>query len=589
MTSASTRLTLWSAPLLLSLLAACGGSDDEKSTNVSSSSSAEATASFQAPAVGTLLNSTDCELKYYYRVANTGSGTDPRLREQWYLNNTAQYNDTVAGEDLNVQGAWSAAGKGENIRVAVIDDGLELTHDDLAPNVINGASYNYISGRTGWARGSVWPMPCASDDTHGTAVGGIIAARDNNGIGVSGVAPRASLVGYNSLATNEDSDVLSSLIRDTDITHIYNNSWGATDFGHATAPTPSRATFKTTIENGLKNGRGGLGSIYIFAAGNGAHDGDYSPLDGNVTLPGTLAICATNASGKRSYYSEPGPNLLVCGTSGDRGTQPAVTTAEPQNSYTNAFNGTSAAAPMVSGVAALVLQANPQLTWRDLRLVLAKSARKVDPTNSGWTTYNGYNYNHLYGFGVADAEAAVALARTWQSVGGSSTLKQCGPYSVTVNGAIPEANTLTINSSYLSTMYDTLKLNEPAPGGISSAITIPADCDISAIEHVDVNVVTTGSNGSGSHPQGGELQISLTSPAGQTSTLTVPHPCYADGALGTTQARCQGFDNFDFGLTRHIEEPAVTSTNRNWTLNAVDRVAQDTGNLQSWSLTLYGR
>lgn len=590
--ASASRPTRWSAPLLLALLAACGGGSGNGGNPLDNNGNNNGGNTTPPPALGTLLNSVSCELKYYARESPAPRvGTDPRDSRLWHLHNTGRYTGSVAGEDLRITNAW-ASGKGEGIRIAVIDDALDVTHEDLIPNVVPNASFNYVV-RSDWKRGSVYPLPCLANNRHGTQVGGVIAARDNNAIGVAGVAPRARLVGYNALSSNTDHDVLDALTRDIAHNHVYNNSWGAADIGHFTVPAPSLAAYHTALNTGLRDGRGGLGSIYIFAAGNGAQVGDYSVYDGHVSHFGTMAVCATNAAGKRASYSEPGPNLLVCAPSGDDLPEeapalPAIDTSVPQNTYgDNDFNGTSAAAPMVSGVAGLVLQANPSLSWRDVRLVLAGSARKVDPADPGWTEYDGYHFNHKYGFGVVDTDAAVRLARTWKTVGGSAAVKQCGPYRLSVNAAIPENNTFTLNDAYLETMYDTLALAQPARGGISSKISIPASCNIERIEHVDVRMQVTGTSGRGAHADAGNLQISLTSPAGQTSTLAVPHPCLVES--DDSLVACTGLNDFSFGISRHLQEPAATSLSRDWTLNVVDRIKNDQGNLAAWELTLYGR
>ncbi len=580
MTPPSLTPSLRTVPLLLAtLLASCGGSGDSGG------------ASSNTPYQGTLLNGTKCAVRYYAQSQPPQSaGTDPLYLTQWYLKNTGRltgYSGLAAGEDLQVENVWASGLRGENIRVAVVDDGLEVTHQDLAPNVVEGASYNYVNDGS-WQRGSPWPLPCYANQFHGTAVGGVVAARDGNSLGGRGVAPRTSLVGYNAMATDRDSDMLDALVRDQARNHIYNNSWGAEDNGQFSAPT-SKAAYAGTILNGLRNGRNGLGSIYTFAGGNGGAKGDYSVLDGNVNVLGTIPVCATNAAGKRAPYSEPGPNLLVCAPSSDMGQEngsslPDVTTTALRNDYLTTFNGTSAATPMVSGVVALMLQANPNLTWRDVPLVLARSARQVDPTNAGWTSYGGYHYNHEYGFGVADATAAVQLARSWQSVGDSSTLRQCGPYSATVNQAIPE--TTPVSDALLQNPFaDASSLSKAAINGLTSRISA-AGCGIQHIEHVDVVLTATDDTGARAHPSAGDLQITLTSPNGQTSTLTTPHLCYNTSGQRTN---CQGLVDFSFGISRHLEEPAISGTSGDWTLVAADRRTGNTGRLRNWSITLYGR
>ena len=601
-----------------------------------------ASLALDAAALATLpaqLGWTNCALKYPRPQAAPVSkaGADTYLSLQWHLENTGPlpgYPSMKAGEDLRVKPVWNAGLRGEGIRVAVLDDGLEVTHEDLWPNIVTGSrNYRTEAGMIGLSvtsGGKVaglegFPMPCSSDDTHGTSVAGLIAARDGNGTGVSGVAPRAQLVGLNILASNFVADTLDALSHDLDRNHVYNNSWGATDNGHLATPEPNWSSYNDTLRNGLKTGRNGLGAIYVFSGGNGAIQTDYSSLDGGVSAMGIVNVCATNAMGKRAPYSERGANLTVCAPSADAtdDQQPEVTTTSVQNDYTHTFNGTSASAPMVSGVIALMLQANPKLTWRDVPLILARTARKVDEQDGGWRDYRsplGYaqgrydvlHYSHHYGFGVANADAAVQLARTWKSVGGSDTLKACGPYTTTVDAAIPETGIVTQQAvsqtakstkndtqarTYFGALYqlsNTLDYQTAPANSLRSAVEIPAECDIRHIEHVDVKVTVTAANGQGSHPNTGDLQMALQSPLGTVSTLMLPHACTdlntaAFGAPELLVERCGGLNNFTFGVRRHLEEPVASGDNRRWELVTADRVQGGEGQLKDWSITFYGR
>ena len=601
-----------------------------------------ASLALDAAALATLpaqLGWTNCALKYPRPQAAPVShaGADTYLSLQWHLENTGPlpgYPSMKAGEDLRVKPVWNAGLRGEGIRVAVLDDGLEVTHEDLWPNVVTG-SRNYrteagMFGLSATSGGKVaglegFPMPCSSDDTHGTSVAGLIAARDGNGTGVSGVAPRAQLVGFNILASNFVADTLDALSHDLDRNHVYNNSWGATDNGHLATPEPNWSSYNDTLRNGLKTGRNGLGAIYVFSGGNGAIQTDYSSLDGGVSAMGIVNVCATNAMGKRAPYSERGANLTVCAPSADAtdDQQPEVTTTSVQNDYTHTFNGTSASAPMVSGVIALMLQANPKLTWRDVPLILARTARKVDEQDGGWRDYRSplgnaqgrydvLHYSHHYGFGVANADAAVQLARTWKSVGGSDTLKACGPYTTTVDAAIPETGIVTQQAAsqtakstkndtqartYFGALYqlsNTLDYQTAPANGLRSAVEIPAECDIRHIEHIDVKVTVTAANGRESHPNTGDLQMALQSPLGTVSTLMLPHACTdlntaAFGAPELLVERCGGLNNFTFGVRRHLEEPVASGNSRNWELVTADRVQGGEGQLKDWSITFYGR
>ena len=147
MTPPTLSLSLRTVPLLLAaLLASCGGGSEDSGG-----------ASSNTPYQGTLLNGTNCTVRYYAQSQpSQRAGTDPLYLTQWYLKNIGRltgYSGLAAGEDLQVENVWASGLRGENIRVAVVDDALEVTHQDLTPNVVEGASYNYVSDGS-WQRGS---------------------------------------------------------------------------------------------------------------------------------------------------------------------------------------------------------------------------------------------------------------------------------------------------------------------------------------------------------------------------------------------------------------------------------------------------
>ncbi len=544
------------------LLAGCGGGGNSPAPTPAG-----------PPSVGSQLNESSCFYQYTLTSNTLLSGADPRFGEQWHLTNTGQSGGT-AGEDLDVAPVWQQAlgtttNKGNGVRVAVIDDSVEVTHEDLVANVAAGESYNYRPAK----RGNTYPLPCFEDDSHGTAVAGIVAARDGNAVGVAGVAPRSTLVAYNALATGEDADVADALTRALSANQIYHNSWGSPDNGRLNA---AEQTFVNAIENGIVNGRQGKGAVYVFSAGNGGcyvldtnsncQSDDNSNFDGYVNKKGVIAACAVDDRGRAPSYTEPGANILICGPSG--GSSSGITTTFPRNTYRpgpggnpSAFSGTSASAPMVSGVVALMLAANPALTWRDVRLVLARSARQNDAADTGWVSHVGdnvtYHFNHKYGFGVADAQSAVALAKTWTSVGGSSSLVACerAEWSRTVNQVLPDAPV----SGAPTTVADSLAV----AGG---------DCAIRKLEFVEVKLTTT-------HSYSGDLRVRLVSPNGLASDLAVERQCPGDGDA------CGAFGGWAFGSVRHMDESPVG----NWRLEVTDAVAVDTGTWNSWSIRFWGR
>ena len=238
--------------------------------------------------------------------------------------------------------------------------------------------------------------------------------------------------------------------------------------------------------------------------------GDHSNLDELANYYAVTAVCAVNEVGERSLYSETGANLWVCAPSNDlrrdeegerlyRGT----VTVEHGDRYTNDFGGTSSATPVVSGVAALMRSVNPDLSWRDLKLILAATARKSEPDNPDWEDGGQkylserdaevYEHNHEYGFGVVDASAAVGMAVDWTSV--------------------PRMRTGSVHtdSQYTDLEVEIEDANEL--GEITRhLVPLKVDAEIDFIEFVEVNVEFD-------HESFRDLYIWLVSPSGTVSTL----------------------------------------------------------------------
>ncbi len=500
-------------------------------------------------------------------------GPDPLLARQWHLRNTGQTFGTP-GEDLNVAGplgAWALGTNGSGVRIAIVDDAIETAHPDLAPGFVfvNGLFHNY---RIGAAPGSL-PLPYWLDDDHGTAIAGLALARDGNAIGGAGVAPRAELAAYNPLATNYDADIADALLRSNATIDIYNNSWGSPDNGMLNA---AESSFAASIEAGIANGRGGKGSIYVFAGGNG---GCYlrSPadvciaenanLDGYLNKRGVITTCAVDDNGRAPYYAEPGANILVCGRSGTEFV--GLTTTTPQSDYRHDFSGTSASTPTVSGVVALMLQARPDLTWRDVQLVLAKSARRNDPTDPGWVSFPGLKDRHpRYGFGAVDAAAAVTMARTWSSVGNSAALQSCTVARGPDAAGFPKVLPMSGDANPTRSVTDVADLGS---------------CAITRVEFVEVRFSAT-------HNYSGDLEVKLTSPNGLESLLANGRRCDTNG--DGVADDCGSYDDWAFGSVRHLDESAAGQ----WSLSVRDTdpadnpgAADPPNRWTAWRLTVWGR
>ena len=412
---------------------------------------------------------------------------------QWHLINTGQLGG-LGGPDLNVESVWSSY-DGTGVNVVVVDDGLAFGHEDLTANVDLDKNHSYIDGET--IEFNPW---------HGTAVAGIIAAEAND-IGVRGVAPGATIYGYNLLWDLTDANQAHAMSHNMATTAVSNNSWVPSDFGN---PSSSPSIWKVAVERGITDGYDGKGVFYAWAAGNGASWGDYSALKEHSNFYGVTAVCAVNYNGVRSSYSELGSNLWVCGLSsnGFLSSMPGIATTIAVNSYATSFGGTSAATPMVAGVAALMREANDQLTWRDIKLILAATARKVDPNNSGWeegalkygSTSERYFFNYEYGFGLVDAQAAVAMAETWTTA--------------------PEFRKLHVASDVLD-----LHIPDTQSGVYAETVTtsLTVDPHVSFIEFVQVHIDLR-------HTSFRDLHVEVESPSGVVSVLS---PSALDASEGS--------------------------------------------------------
>jgi hypothetical protein len=431
--------------------------------------------------------------------------TNAETLRQWHL--------TRLGDILPVWQEFT----GRGVSVGIYDEGVQSTHWDLSANY-DSSRHVVIDGVT--IGGNEAPGP------HGTSVAGLIGAA-LNGRGGVGVAFNASLTSVNifdpdsPLYVNGGAsffDAMSQMNR-YDVT---NHSWGS--YNPLIRSSNSRGVVATAqnalaqaAEMAAETGRAGLGTIIVAAAGNTPDDGQN---DGWKTDRHTIAVSAyREADGAASSYSNHGPHLLVAAPSSDSaiiGGTGLVTTDllgeagyntsfDPQGAadYTNQFGGTSGATPIVTGVVALMLDANDDLGWRDVRNILAASAKlpvafETGPVaidfQSGSSTarsvlnersfqlagdaagWNGgaMHYSNDYGYGAVDAYNAVRMAEVWSLFGAAGT--SANEVSVST-GVVPVG--LTSNGS--------VDFNSAAPGQFAGGfLEEPVRFNFAVGQNVDV-------------------------------------------------------------------------------------------------------
>lgn len=545
---------------------------------------------------------TRCGLRDDNAIAGT---PDPLQSEQWHLSNTGQsaYSESggLAGADLGMDNTLVGGPFGEGVRVAIVDTGLEQCHPDLAVNAESNASYNFAANPDDPDK---WFGSLTNDafnphslGDHGTSVAGIVGSTLENGIGGRGVSPSSLLRGYNFLSYQSAGQSvalgLSSSNPNSAEVDIFNMSYGTIG-----SQRNSSRTLRDTFVHGTSILRNGLGALYVKSAGNGfnsclsiehelrAEIGCRSSTgDSTNNLPYLIVVAGFNADGVKASYSSQGANVWIAAPAGQYGaSEPAIITTDQQGTdrgydvlsprglgadpnanalgnYISTFNGTSAAAPMVSGSVAVLLSENPDLTWRDVKHILAATARPIDVEipalriafgggsphtfRQGWTVNSaGYWYHNWYGFGAVELDVAIDMAQT-HSPDSLGDLQESDWFTESATVAIPDFNSTGVTS--------TIEVTE-----------LPSDA---TIESVQVEL-------KGQHEFLPDLSFALVSPDGTESIL--------NSAFDDTLTQ---YDVLDWQLLSNAfygESPQGA-----WTLEVVDAARGHRGHLTEWSIRFY--
>jgi Ca2+-binding RTX toxin-like protein/subtilisin-like proprotein convertase family protein len=433
---------------------------------------------------------------------------------------------TGAAGDYGLQPIWDEGLRGQGVKVGVNDTGLVMGHADFDYGKVDAGSYLITVDEA--ATGSNW---------HGTAVASVIAA-SANGLGQVGIAPEASLWTTGPLAISFVADALAAGV------DVVNNSWGWT---WGPAGLSARATMDAEFDLAAL-GRGGLGMSLVFAAGNARGNRDDTSLSTTTNHENVIAVAAVRIDTTVTSFSTPGEAVHVAALGQNNIMAYAL---DPASDWLIYASGTSFAAPFVTGVVALMYQANPGLGLRDVQDILAYSARL--PASTASFGYNGsalangggLHYSRDYGFGLVNAHDAVRLAQTWLAGDTAAHTGNNRAY-VTAAGGVAD-----------------LALPADGEGAVSLSFNVAEHGDV---EHVRValDLVDTDFD---------DLKITLVSPDG-TSSLVM------DRYFNVTNGQTQTWDGvFDLASRRFWGEDSSGT----WTLT-IQRVQDADGSVSTGGL-----
>ncbi|KAL8562679.1 hypothetical protein ACOMHN_011250 [Nucella lapillus] len=464
---------------------------------------------------------------------------DPYYRSQWYLHGGGH-----GGFDMNVIPAWKKGYTGKKIVVSILDDGIERDHPDLQANYDPYASYDVNDQDND-------PMPryeSTDENRHGTRCAGEVSATANNSQCSVGIAYDSRIGGVRML-DGEVFDAVEAASLSFNRSHIdiYSASWGPDDDGRVVdGPGPLA---KKAFENGIKYGRNGKGSIFVWASGNGGSAQDSCNCDGYANSIYTLSISSTSEHGTKPWYLEECASTLATTYSSGAYTEKQIVTVDLHKRCTQSHTGTSASAPLAAGIVALILEANPELTWRDVQYITLMTSRPQPMVDGQWVTNAlGRKVSLRYGYGLMDAAGMVDLALQWHNVPEKHVCLQPAPKRNQVLSGHKHTTTITTS-------------------GCQGEST-----EVRYLEHVQCRITLSF------HPRG-SIILHLTSPQGTRSMILPRRP---------NDMATSGFSDWPF-LSVHFwgEDPRGK-----WTLEIENgnpyNPQLDAGVLTAWSLVFHG-
>ena len=458
---------------------------------------------------------------------------DPIFKEQWHLFNTVQ-----VGHDLNVTGVWLDGVTGNGSITAVIDDGLDMYSDDLKANYFAAGSYDFNEH-------TEEPKPRLFDDKHGTRCAGEIAAVRNNVCGV-GMAYDSKIAGIRILSKPiSDEDEATAINYHYQENQIYSCSWGPPDDGQ-TMEGPG-VLIQRAMVNGVQQGRQGNGSVFVFAAGNGAASDDNCNFDGYTNSIYSITVGGIDRAGNHPYYSEHCSAQLVVTYSSGNNDAIHTTDVGVEKCY-NGHGGTSAAGPLVAGSVALALSVRPDLSWRDVQYLVIEAAVPIHLDDGEWQdTKIGKKFSHIFGYGKMDTWKFIDAAKAWKSVK-------------------PQA---WFHSPWLSVQHDIPQGDQGLASSFDVTAAMLETANLERLEHVTVTMNIK-------HMRRGDLSVELQSPEGVISHIATTR---------RNDAAQAGYHDWTFMSVVHWGETGIGT----WTVIVKDtNVNEFNGTFVDWRLNLWG-
>lgn len=519
-------------------------------------------------------------------ASGSAQGPDPQRVLQWHLSlaefspqdTTQSSSQTRPLYDLAL-GNLSERGRG--LRIALIDGTVDSKHPDLLGRLLDSSAIccdwvplTQQNDPSNAGPGSAMRSKVA-ETGHATGLAALIAATENNSIGGRGIAPAATLISLNAIASGDDSRLVQALqVALGSGASVINNSWSPPDpnEGGSRSFYPAPQAWYSALDEAQSKGRSGLGAIIVKAAGNGgaalspsrlrSDSADSANYDGYAQHPAVISVGAVDAFARPLTVSEPGAQVLVSAFSSQTNSPSLSTGTEVLPS------GTSSAAAMVSALSALMLEANPGLTWRDLRWILATTARPVPGydqpgISSAQSLLRSHGYHQQVGFGLIDAGAAVQSAKSFQ---GLPPLINCLLDAEKNAPIITRAGT----GEQLALPWQQVAINRENSKISFSFDLAKAQCPIDLIESLMLSLAS-------SHQDATGLRITLISPLGYGVQFAAPRDCAHTVCTNLNQG-------FRFHSVRFMAEPAAGR----WTLQISEESGKSIGTLSRLQLSFLG-